>query len=134
MLVAAGLAAALGEWLDGGVIFGVVLIIAIIGFIQKGRAERALQAVRGMLSSKAQVLRDGRRRRIPAEELVPGDLVILDAGEGVPADIRVIHSKNLQSQEAALTGESTAVAKHTEPVDEDAQLVLKQAIACGVLG
>ncbi|TVS19911.1 MAG: cation-transporting P-type ATPase [Planctomycetaceae bacterium] len=122
LLVAGALASALGEWLDGGVIFGVVLIIAIIGFIQEGRAERALQAVQGMLSSKARVLRGGKRRKIPAEELVPGDVVTLDAGEGVPADIRVIHSKNLQSQEAALTGESTAVAKSTEPVDEDAQL------------
>lgn len=122
LLVAGALAAALGEWLDGGVIFGVVLIIAIIGFIQEGRAERALQAVQGMLSSKAQVVRGGKRRKIPAEELVPGDLVTLDAGESVPADIRVIHSKNLHSQEAALTGESTAVAKSTEPVEEDAQL------------
>jgi magnesium-transporting ATPase (P-type) len=122
LLVAGGLAAALGEWLDGGVIAGVVLIIAVIGFIQEGRAERALQAVHGMLSSKAQVVRGGKRRKIPAEELVPGDLVTLEAGDGVPADIRVVHSKNLQGQEAALTGESTAVAKHTEPVGEDAQL------------
>lgn len=122
LLVAGALAAALGEWLDGGVIFVVVLIIAIIGFIQEGRAERALQAVQGMLSSKAQVLRGGKRRKIPAEKLVPGDVVTLDAGEGVPADIRVFHSKNLQSQEAALTGESTAVAKQTEPVDEDTEL------------
>jgi P-type Ca2+ transporter type 2C len=122
LLVAGVLAAALGEWLDGGVIFVVVLIIAIIGFIQEGRAERALQAVGGMLSSDAQVIRGGKRRKIAAEELVPGDVVTLDAGDGVPADIRVIQSKNLQSQEAALTGESTAVGKESKPVEEDAQL------------
>lgn len=122
LLVAAAVAAALGEWLDSSAIFGVVLIIAVIGFIQEGRAERSLEAVRGMLSSKARVVRSGKRHVIPAEELVPGDIVLLEAGDGVPADIRVIHTKNLQAQEAALTGESTAVEKHPDPVAEDAEL------------
>jgi P-type Ca2+ transporter type 2C len=122
LLAAGAVAAALGERLDSGVIFGVVLIIAVIGFIQEGRAERALEAVRGMLSSKARVIRGGKRGEIPAEDLVPGDLVLLEAGDGVPADVRVIHAKNLQAQEAALTGESTAVEKHPDPVAEDAEL------------
>jgi magnesium-transporting ATPase (P-type) len=122
LMVAGVVTAALGEWLDSGVIFGVVVIIAAIGFIQEGRAERALEAVRGMLTPKAQVLRDGKVREIRAEELVPGDIVLLGAGDGVPADARVIRAKNLQVQEAALTGESTAVEKHAAAVAENAEL------------
>jgi magnesium-transporting ATPase (P-type) len=122
LLVAGAVTAALGEWLDSVVIFAVVLIIAAIGFIQEGRAERTLAAVRGMLAPKARVVRPGKRREIRAEELVPGDLVLLEAGDGVPADVRVIHARNLQVQEAALTGESTAVEKHVHPVAEAAEL------------
>lgn len=122
LLAAGAVTAVLGEWLDSAVIVGVVVIIAVIGFIQEGRAEHALEAVRGMLSSKAQVLRGGERSEIPAEELVPGDVVLLEAGDGVPADIRVIQAKNLQAQEAALTGESSAVEKQSDPVAEDAEL------------
>ena len=129
LLVAAAVTAALGEWLDGGVIFAVVLIIGLIGFIQEGRAERALEAVRGMLTAHAQVVRAGRRREIPAEELVPGDLVLLEAGAGVPADVRVIESSNLQAQEAALTGESTAVEKRADPVAGNAELGDRASIA-----
>ncbi|TVS16630.1 MAG: HAD family hydrolase [Gammaproteobacteria bacterium] len=121
LLIVAGIVTAvLGEWLDSGVIFAVVVIIAIIGFIQEGRAERALEAVQGMLTRKARVLREGRDREIDAEELVPGDIVLFEAGAGVPADIRILERKNLQAQEAALTGESEAVHKQVEPVDEDA--------------
>ncbi|MEX0960118.1 MAG: HAD-IC family P-type ATPase, partial [Burkholderiales bacterium] len=122
LLVAGALAAALGERVDSAVIFAVVLIIAIIGFVQEGRAERALEAVRGMLTSKARVIRGGKRSEIRAEELVPGDLVLLEAGDGVPADIRVIRAKNLQAQEAALTGESTAAEKLVDEVEEKAEL------------
>jgi magnesium-transporting ATPase (P-type) len=130
LLIAAGaVTALLGEWVDSGVIFGVVLIIAIIGFVQEGRAERALEAVRGMLSPTAQVLRDGRRHEIPAEELVPGDIVLLGAGDRVPADLRLIRTKNLQVEEAALTGESTAVEKRPDPVAEDAELGDRASLA-----
>ncbi|MGM0632025.1 MAG: cation-translocating P-type ATPase [Pseudomonadota bacterium] len=123
LLVVAGVVAAgIEKWLDSGVIFGVVVVIAVIGFIQEGRAERALEAVRGMLSSKATVVRDGKRSEIAAEELVPGDLVMLEPGDRVPADIRLVRSKNLQAQEAALTGESAAVEKHPDPVAGDAGL------------
>jgi magnesium-transporting ATPase (P-type) len=81
--------AILEHWVDTGVILGVVLINAIIGFIQEGKAEQALDAIRNMLSPKALVLRDGQRRTIPAEELVPGDIVFLQAGDKVPADLRL---------------------------------------------
>ena len=122
LLVAGVITALLGEWLDSGVIFAVVLIIAVIGYVQEGRAERALEAVRNILSPKAWALRDGRRREIPAEQLVPGDVALLEAGDRVPADLRLIRTKNLQAQEAALTGESSAVEKRTEPVDGNADL------------
>jgi P-type Ca2+ transporter type 2C len=122
LMAAAVVTAVLGEWLDSGVIFGVVLIIVIIGFVQEGRAARALEAVRGMLAPKARVLRGGQEHRIPAEEVVAGDIVVLQAGDRVPADIRLIHTKSMQAQEAALTGESTAVEKNPDPVAEDAEL------------
>jgi magnesium-transporting ATPase (P-type) len=130
LLLAAGIVtAALGEWVDSGVIFGVVLIIAVIGFVQEGKAERALEAVRGMLSRKAWVLREGRRREIPAEWVVPGDIVLLDAGDRVPADLRLLKVKNLQTQEAALTGESAPVEKGTEPVAAEVELGDRATIA-----
>jgi P-type Ca2+ transporter type 2C len=122
LMAAAVVTAVLGEWLDSGVIFGVVLIIVIIGFVQEGRAARALEAVRGMLAPKARVLRGGQEHRIPAEEVVAGDIVLLQAGDRVPADIRLIHTRNMQAQEAALTGESTAVEKTPDAVVEDAEL------------
>jgi len=122
LLVAGVITALLGEWLDSGVIFAVVLIIAIIGFIQEGRAEQALESVRDILSSDAFARRGGRKRKIDAEELVPGDIVHLEAGDRVPADLRLIRIRNLQTQEAALTGESTAVEKKTDPVEENADL------------
>ena len=129
LLAAGAVTAMLGAWVDSGVILGVVLIIAIIGFIQEGRAEQALQAVRGLLSSKAWVVRDGRRYEISAGDLVPGDIVIIEAGDRVPADLRLFHTKNLQIQEAALTGESTAVDKRNEPVAEDADLGDRSSMA-----
>lgn len=123
LLLAAGvITALLGEWLDSGVIFAVVFIIAIIGFIQEGRAEKALESVRDILTSEAFARRRGKKRKIAAEELVPGDIVYLEAGDRVPADLRLVKIRNLQTQEAALTGESTAVEKKTDPVDEGADL------------
>jgi len=129
LLVAAVITAALGEWLDSGVIFAVVLLIAIIGFIQEGKAERALEGVRSILSQKAWARRNGKRHEIPSEELVPGDIVILDAGDRVPADVRLLKTRNLQAQEAALTGESTAVEKSKEAVEKDADLGDRKSMA-----
>ena len=122
LLIAGVVTGLLGEYLDSAVIFGVVLIIAIIGFIQEGRAERALESVQKILSNEARVTRNGTEQKVAAEELVPGDIVHLDTGDRVPADLRLLRVKNFQTQEAALTGESTAVEKSIEPVDEDAEL------------
>nr|WP_232222286.1 cation-transporting P-type ATPase [Thioalkalivibrio paradoxus] len=123
ILIVAGVGTALlGHWIDTWVIFGVVLINAIIGYIQEGKAEQALDAIRQMLSPKALVVRDGQRRTIPAEDLVPGDVVILKAGDKVPADLRLFKAHNLRIDEAVLTGESVAVDKQTEAAEENAGL------------
>ena len=116
LLVAAVVTALLEHWVDTSVILAVVIINAIVGFVQEGKAESALAAIRKMLSLKATVLRDGHRREIPAETLVPGDWVILQSGDKVPADIRLVEIKNLRIQEAVLTGEAEAVEKAVAPV------------------
>lgn len=119
----------LGEWVDTGVILGVVLINAAIGFLQEGKAEQALDAIRGMLSPKALVLRNGQRSAVDAAELVPGDIVLLQAGDRVPADLRLIVVKNLRIEEAVLTGESVAVEKAPAPVAIDAVLGERYSLA-----
>ncbi|ADE14947.1 ATPase, P-type (transporting), HAD superfamily, subfamily IC [Nitrosococcus halophilus Nc 4] len=122
LLAAAVVTALLAHWVDTGVILGVVVLNALIGFIQEGKAEQALEALRHLLSPQASVLRDGRHRMIPAEQLVPGDVVTLQSGDKVPADLRLIRVKNLRIEEAALTGESMPVEKALEPVAENASL------------
>ncbi|MCC7136109.1 MAG: cation-transporting P-type ATPase [Nitrosomonas sp.] len=122
LLAAALVTVFLQQWVDTAVIIGVVIINALIGFVQEGKAEQALDAIRKMLSPEATVLRDGHRRRIAAEELVPGDVVMLQSGDKVPADLRLIGVKNLRIEEAALTGESEAVEKSTAPVKKNAEL------------
>jgi magnesium-transporting ATPase (P-type) len=104
------------------VILAVVLLNAVIGFLQEGRAERALEAIRHMLSPRASVIRNGERVNLAAEELVPGDMVLIETGDRVPADIRLIRAKGLQIDEAVLTGESIPVAKDTRQVPETADL------------
>ena len=122
LIGAATVTALLQHWIDTGVILAVVLLNSIIGFIQEGKAEKALEAIRDMLSPNAAVIRGGERRTIPAEQLVPGDRVLLEAGDKVPADLRLLRAKGLQVQEAALTGESVPVEKRVEAVAEDADL------------
>lgn len=119
LIVACAITAMLGHWVDASVIFGVVLINAVIGFVQEGKAEDALSAIRQMLSPNAMVMRDGRQMNIRAKELVPGDIVLLQSGDKVPADLRLFRVKGLQIQEAALTGESVAIEKTTEPVVQE---------------
>lgn len=111
LLTAALTVLLLGHWVDGVVILGVVVINALIGMVQEGKAEDAISALSRMLSSRALVLRDGIKVQLPAEALVPGDVVFLQAGDKVPADLRLLHAKNLQLQEAVLTGESLSVSK-----------------------
>jgi len=109
----------LGLWLDASIITGVVVINAVLGFLQEGKAEKALDSIRNMLSADARALRDGEARIVPAENLVPGDVVLLESGDRVPADLRLIDVKNLRTDEAALTGESVPADKSTEPVPEN---------------
>ena len=122
LLAAAALTAALGHWIDTYVILAVAVVNAIIGFIQEGKAERSLQAIRQMLSPRATVLRNAQRADVPAEDLVPGDLVVIEPGDRVPADIRLVRVKGLRVQEAALTGESVPVDKMVDAVASDAPL------------
>ncbi|MFC3682274.1 HAD-IC family P-type ATPase [Hydrogenophaga luteola] len=123
VLLAAGLATLLlGSLVDAGVILGVVLINALIGHIQEGKAEQALAAVRSMLAARATVQRGGERHQIDAGELVPGDIVWLEPGDRVPADLRLLQGRNLRTMEAALTGESAAVNKDAGAVAEGAPL------------
>ncbi|MCK4674852.1 MAG: cation-transporting P-type ATPase, partial [Gammaproteobacteria bacterium] len=119
-LVACVLTAMLAHWVDSGVILAVVFLNAVIGFVQEGKAEDALKAIRQMLSPNAMVLRNKRQASIPAEELVPGDIVLLQSGDKVPADLRLFRVKGLQIQEAVLTGESLPVEKTSDPVDKQA--------------
>lgn len=122
LLVAAAITAGLGHWVDTGVILAVVLANAAIGFVQEGRAEAAIAALHRMLAPQATVLRDGQRRRILAAELVPGDVILVEAGDRVPADARLIEASRLKVQEAILTGESVPVGKSTDPAAADAPL------------
>jgi len=123
VLLAAGLATLLlGHFIDAAVIVAVVVINALIGFLQEGKAERALNAVRKLLSPQAMVMRDGQKYAIPAEQLVPGDLVFLQSGDRVPGDLRLCQLRELKIDESMLTGESLAVHKQTELVEESASL------------
>jgi magnesium-transporting ATPase (P-type) len=122
LLVAAGITALLGHLIDTGVILGVVVINAIIGFIQEGKAEEALQGIRRMLSARAQVRRDGAWQDMPAETLVPGDIVRLKSGDRVPADLRLLECTELRIEESALTGESVPSEKSSAPVANDASV------------
>ena len=130
ILLAAALGTALlGEWIDTGVIFGVVLINSIIGVIQEGKAEKALDSIKALLSPKATVLRDGHRQTLDATLLVPGDIVLLKAGDRVPADLRLLECHGLRIDEALLTGESVPAEKNSEPVQENAPLGDRHCLA-----
>ncbi len=123
VLIAAGLITAfLSEWVDAGVILGVVIINAAIGFMQEGKAAAALAALARSMATEVTVLRSGQRKRMDAIHLVPGDVVHLAAGDKVPADLRLLRGKELRTIEAALTGESLPVQKHPEPVPADTPL------------
>ncbi|MBV9775931.1 MAG: HAD-IC family P-type ATPase, partial [Acetobacteraceae bacterium] len=117
VLLAAGfIKLMLSLWLDASIIFAVVVLNALLGFLQEGRAEKALGLIRNMLSAEARVLRGGAARLVPAEDLAPGDIVLLESGDKVPADLRLVDARNLRMEEAALTGESVPAEKATAPI------------------
>ena len=122
LLGAAAITAGLGHLVDTGVILAVVVVNAVVGFVQEGKAESAMDAIRGMLAPRASVLRDGERREVDAASLVPGDIVVLEAGDKVPADLRLLEAYGLQVQEAVLTGESVPVDKTSSAVAAAAPL------------
>ena len=122
LLGAASVTAMLDHYIDTFVIIAVVIINALIGFVQEGKAEKAMDAIRHMLALRAFVIREGKRQTILGEELVPGDIVLLEAGDKVPADLRLLKTHGLQIQEAILTGESIAVEKVPESVSKNAPL------------
>jgi Ca2+-transporting ATPase len=116
LLIATALSAVLGHGVEAIAIAVIVLFAVLLGFVQEFRAERAIEALRKMAAPTATALRNGEEVEIPARELVPGDVVLLRAGDRIPADVRLMESINLQIEEAALTGESVAVEKHTAPL------------------
>jgi len=129
LLGAAGLTALMASafdkleyWIDTFVILGVIFVNTIIGFVQEGKAQKALDSIKNLLSLKASVIRDGKRKEILAELLVPGDVVFIKAGDKMPADLRLINVNRLKIDEASLTGESLTVSKIAEPVGEGTTL------------
>ncbi len=129
LLGAAVITAAMGHFIDTLVILAVVIANAIIGFIQEGKAEKAMDAIRHMLAPRASVMRDGERRSVDGETLVPGDIVLLEAGDKVPADLRLLQARGLQIQEAILTGESLPADKQISAVAESAPLGDRSSMA-----
>jgi magnesium-transporting ATPase (P-type) len=119
----------LNLWVDAAIILGVVVLNSLLGFIQEGKAEKALDSIRNMLSAEARAVRDGETRMIPADELVPGDIVLLESGDKVPADLRLADVKNLRTEEAALTGESVPAEKISDPVHANATVGDRQSLA-----
>jgi len=119
LIAAGGITAGLGEWVDASVILGVVLVNAVIGYWQEAQAEGALAALARSVAMPVTVRRGGHKRPLPAAELVPGDVVVLAAGDRLPADLRLVHHKELHTDDSLLTGESLPVAKHTAPLAAD---------------
>ncbi|OYV05474.1 MAG: carbonate dehydratase [Verrucomicrobiales bacterium VVV1] len=122
LIAAAVVTGILGEWMDASVIFIVVVVNAIIGFLQESKAENALEALMKMVVAEAMVRRDGKKIRVNSIDLVPGDIVMLAGGDRVPADIRLLETKSLQIDESSLTGESVPASKRPDPLQADTVL------------
>jgi len=122
LLIATVITALLQEWVDSSVIFGVVLVNAIIGFVQESKALKAIEALAKSVASEATVIRNGEKQRIPSIELTIGDVVLLQSGDKVPADLRLVQVRELQVDESSLTGESVPVIKQTDALDADTVL------------
>lgn len=117
LLLATGLSVALGHGLESLVIAVIVLFAVLLGFVQEYRAERAIESLKKLAAPHASVLRSGEEKKVPARDVVPGDVVMLHTGDRVPADGRLLEAVNLQAEEAALTGESAPIEKHTRPLE-----------------
>ncbi len=129
LLVAVVIKLILGAWVDASVVFGVVLLNSVIGFVQEGKALSALAALSRALTTTATVMRSGEKQQIDAAELVPGDIVLLASGDKVPADLRLLKSRNLQIDESALTGESVPVEKRSGELAHDTVLAERSNMA-----
>ncbi|MGD8397762.1 MAG: HAD-IC family P-type ATPase, partial [Anaerolineae bacterium] len=129
LAVAAALSLAFGEWVEGVAILAVILVNTVISFITELRAVRSMEALQRMGSVEAKVRRDGKVQTVPAGELVPGDVVLLEGGDVITADVRLIEASKLQADESALTGESLPVGKQVEPVAEDIALAERASMA-----
>lgn len=129
LLIAGAIKAIIGQWVNAWVIWGVTLINAIIGFIQESKAESAIAALASSVRTNATILRNGKKIQVPSTELVPGDIVLLASGDKVPADLRLVQTRNLQINESALTGESIAVEKNPQPVNPEIPLAERTNMA-----
>lgn len=129
LLAATFITAFLQEWVDAGVIFGVVLVNAFIGFVQESKAVKAIEALSRSMTTKATVIRTNNKIQIPASELIPGDIVLLQSGDKVPADLRFLRCRELQIDESALTGESVPVKKRIETLPHDTVLADRNNMA-----
>ena len=119
LLVATGISIAAQHFVDAIVIFTVLLLNAIIGTVQETQAEKAMKALMEMAAPKAKIKRSDKIDILPAREIVPGDILLFESGDKVPADVRLIEASNLKANESTLTGESMPVEKQTDPVGED---------------
>ena len=119
LIVASAISLALGEWEEAVIIVAIVLLNALLGVVQESKAEKSLEAIKKMSSPNAKVIRDGVQRIVSVEQVVPGDIVVIDTGDYMPADIRIVESHNLKVEESSLTGESVPVEKITHKLDDE---------------
>jgi len=129
LLIASAVTALMGHWIDTFVILAVVLINTLVGFIQEGKAEKAIESIKKMLSLEAQAIRESHRKKVDATELVPGDIILLSSGDKVPADIRLLKTKKFRVEESILTGESSDVSKKPAKAEADAGLGDRHSMA-----
>ena len=126
LLIAIGISVAIGEIIDASTIGAIVILNAIVGFVQEYRSEKAMEAMKKLTAPKARVLREGKEMFIPAREVVPGDIAILESGDRIPADARLLEVVDLKTDEAVLTGESTPVGKATGVLDKEVPVADRQ--------
>lgn len=129
LLVAAGVSFAIGEVVDAVTILIIVVLNGALGFVQEWRAEKAMEALQQMLAPRCAVIRDGHAQEIDAKELVPGDVVVLEVGDRIPADLRLVEALNTRVDESSLTGESVPVSKGIEPVVPETPLAEQSSLA-----